>query len=213
MKRGNVLLAALAGALVTGALAGGVAWATIPDSAGVIHSCYSQSTGTWRPIDYPTVKCKSGETLLAFNQRGVKGDTGPQGPKGDTGDKGDQGIQGVQGIQGLPGGDGAPGPAGDPGPQGPPGPTGPAGPAGISGYQLVSLSARPLSSSEGFDVSVNCPSGKHVLGGGYVGRNVAVVATSGPLFGGTGWEVAGQADLFASITVSYIQPWAICADV
>jgi len=43
----------------------------------VIHTCYSQSTGTWRPIDYPTVKCKAGETQLDFNQKGVKGDAGP----------------------------------------------------------------------------------------------------------------------------------------
>ena len=39
-----------------------IAGAAIPDGNGVIHTCFSQSTGTWRPIDAPTQKCKSGET-------------------------------------------------------------------------------------------------------------------------------------------------------
>ena len=98
--------------LTAAALFGGVAWAAIPDSSGVIHTCYSQSTGTWRPIDYPTQKCKSGETQLDLNQKGPKGDTGPAGPKGD---KGDQGVKGDTGPAG---------PKGDPGPQGPKGDAG-----------------------------------------------------------------------------------------
>jgi hypothetical protein len=54
-----------AGALLV--LAGGIAYAKIPDSGGVIHRCYSQSLGTWRPIDTeanPPQKCKSGGTQL-----------------------------------------------------------------------------------------------------------------------------------------------------
>jgi hypothetical protein len=109
------LVAALAGAGAMAAL-GGVAYATIPDSTtGVIHSCYSQATGTWRPIDMqanPPQRCKSGETQLDLNQKGPKGDPGSVGPAGPVGQKGDKGDTG---------------PAGPPGPQGAPGPQGPAG--------------------------------------------------------------------------------------
>jgi hypothetical protein len=52
------------GAVGALALAGGVAYATIPDSGGVIHTCFGKGSGTWRPIDYPTKQCKSGETQL-----------------------------------------------------------------------------------------------------------------------------------------------------
>lgn len=100
-----VVLGALAGAVVT-ALAGGAAWATIPDGAGLTHTCYSKSQGTWRPIDAPSETCMAGETLLAFNQ---KGDQGNQGPKGDAGATGATGATGVTGATGATG---ATGPAG-----------------------------------------------------------------------------------------------------
>ena len=55
----------LAGIAVAGlALTGGVAYAVIPDSGGVVHTCFSKAVGTWRPIDYPTQQCKHNETLL-----------------------------------------------------------------------------------------------------------------------------------------------------
>src|SRR5262245_22571213 len=44
------LFAALAGALAMAAF-GSIAWASIPDSAGVIHGCYDTSTGALRVID------------------------------------------------------------------------------------------------------------------------------------------------------------------
>src|SRR5206468_2908499 len=74
--------------------------ALIPDSNGVIHSCYSQAVGTWRPIDTEATasqKCKAGETELSWNQTGRQGSPGPQGPKGDTGPEGDPGPQGPAG--------------------------------------------------------------------------------------------------------------------
>jgi hypothetical protein len=110
-SRKKRLVALLAGVAAV-ALAGGVAYATIPDNAGVIHTCFSKATGTWRPIDYPSEKCKSGETQLDFNQRGPQGPPGPQGPAGPAGPTGSQGPAG---------------PAGSAGPQGPEGPQGPAG--------------------------------------------------------------------------------------
>ena len=86
----RVRLVALATIAITLA-AGGIAYASIPDSNGVVHTCYSQAQGTWRPIDYPTQKCKSGETQLDLNQTGPKG---PPGPKGDTGPTGPTGPAG-----------------------------------------------------------------------------------------------------------------------
>jgi hypothetical protein len=113
--------AKLAAAGVVAAFAvAGVAYGAIPAANGVITSCYSQATGTWRPIDVeksPAEKCKAGEKQLNWNQ---------QGPKGDKGDTGPQGPAGPAGPSG---------PAGSAGPPGPTGPAGPAGPAGTSpGY-------------------------------------------------------------------------------
>src|SRR5438045_1105038 len=104
MFSGKKKLVALLVGLTAAALAGGVAYATIPDSAGVIHTCYSKATGTWRPIDYPSEKCKSGETQLDFNQRGPEGPAGPQG------------ATGAQGLAGPVGPAGSAGPAGPAGP-------------------------------------------------------------------------------------------------
>ncbi len=125
---------------------GGVAWATIPDSGGVIHGCYSKAIGRLRVIDPSTsAHCTALESPIQWNQtgpqgpQGLKGDTGatgPQGLKGDTGATGPQGLKGdtgATGPQGLKGDTGATGPQGlkgDTGAQGPQGLTGPAGPAG-----------------------------------------------------------------------------------
>jgi hypothetical protein len=179
--RGRSIIASAA--IVGLALVGGVAYATIPDSGGVIHTCYSQSNGTWRPIDYPTVKCKSGEIQLDFNQRGVKG---------DNGDKGDQGPQGLQGIQG---------------PKGDRGDTGAVGPPGISGYEIVEGPTNGLDPLEGFSMEVVCPVGKRVLSGGYWGVGTFVVDKDFPVRNDA-WLIAGQTSVFGVIT-----PYAICANV
>ncbi len=154
-RRRAALLIGVA-ALVT---AGGVAYATIPDSNNVYTACMLKATGTVRLIDQslPSTNamshCTSLETQISWNQKGqqgAQGIQGPQGPKGDKGDKGDPGSQGIQGLQGTPGPPGAKGDKGDPGakgdkgdtgPQGPkgdigdPGPVGPSGPQGETGMQ------------------------------------------------------------------------------
>jgi Collagen triple helix repeat (20 copies) len=125
------------------ALVGGIADATIPDSStGIIHTCYSQSLGTWRPIDTqanPPQKCKSGETQLDLNQKGPQGPPGPAGPQGTKGDPGNPGARGPTGPGGPAGPAGPKGDTGESGPtgargadgkQGAPGPRGPTGPAG-----------------------------------------------------------------------------------
>jgi hypothetical protein len=102
------------------ALTSGAAWASIPDSAGVIHGCYRAGEpgvsmpgdGALRVIDTDKGDtCATGQTPLNWNQAGPKGATGPQGPVGPVGPPGPQGTQGAQG------------PAGPQGPPGPPGTT------------------------------------------------------------------------------------------
>lgn len=79
------------------ALAGGIAYAAIPDSGGVIHGCYrtdnDDQKGQLRVVDDPA-SCKTNETQLAWNQQGPAGTPGPKGDKGDTGETGPQGPPG-----------------------------------------------------------------------------------------------------------------------
>jgi hypothetical protein len=44
---------------------GGIAYATIPDAGGVVHTCYTKSSGAWRVIDTDLGQtCKSNEAAL-----------------------------------------------------------------------------------------------------------------------------------------------------
>ena len=77
-RRIPAALATAAGVLLA---AGGVAYATIPDSSGAIHGCYARSGGSLRVIDATVTNCKTGETSLDWN---VQGQQGPQGHRGRT---------------------------------------------------------------------------------------------------------------------------------
>jgi hypothetical protein len=79
------------GSAAVGAAVFATAHAAIPDSNGVIHSCYRNSDGSLRVVDDPT-SCKHDETALSWSQ------TGPQGPQGSVGAQGPQGPQGVPGT-------------------------------------------------------------------------------------------------------------------
>jgi hypothetical protein len=141
-----------------------VVQAAIPDPSGVIHACY-RANGNLRLVDKSS--CTSNETALTWNQ------TGPQGPAG------------------APGPPGTPGPAGTPGPQGPPGPQGQPGtpgPAGVAGYEIISThETLPLNGS--IEVTATCPTGKRVIGGGYVAPTVLDAASSSRPEGDEGWRV------------------------
>ena len=78
MSKSN-LLAATIGAVVASALAGGVAWATIPDSSGVIQGCYD-SGGNVKVV--AALPCPRGYTPFQWNQQGLKGDPGANGAPG-----------------------------------------------------------------------------------------------------------------------------------
>ena len=60
----------------------GLAVAAIPDSKGVIHSCYAKSDGALRVVSGK--KCQSGEKKLAWNKQGKQGKPGKHGAAGAT---------------------------------------------------------------------------------------------------------------------------------
>jgi hypothetical protein len=48
----------------------GAAVAAIPDAGGVITTCFSKASGTWRPIESPAQQCKKDEQTLTLYSRG-----------------------------------------------------------------------------------------------------------------------------------------------
>ena len=123
---------------------------------------------------------------------------GKTGAAGATGPRGPQGPQGVQGIQG---------------------PKGDTGSAGMSGYTVVQNNATVLTGAFSGQVSVTCPTGDSVLGGGGgttgagFGANGLVVGSSGPV-GTTGWQVDLVVPGSTAISSDYgIFVQAICATV
>jgi hypothetical protein len=85
-RRGGIALVVL----VVGLIGGGIAYATIPDGNGVIHSCYTvlntTNPGRIRVIDTDQGQtCKSGEVALNWSQNGTGGlSDGWDGSNGDT---------------------------------------------------------------------------------------------------------------------------------
>ena len=62
--------AAIAGIAAVGvALGAGLAWASIPDSNGVIHTCYKNTK--WRVINAPSHSCDPTETALSIDPGAV----------------------------------------------------------------------------------------------------------------------------------------------
>lgn len=78
--RGKLIRPAVVALTIVGALlvAGGIAYATIPDGGGVIHACYQKNQGALRVIDTDKAQtCSSSETPLNWSQTGPPGPTGP----------------------------------------------------------------------------------------------------------------------------------------
>src|SRR5882672_5639517 len=69
------------------AIAAGVAYATVPDSNGVINACYKTQNGQLRVID--SGSCHPSETSLSWSQ------TGPAGPPGPAGDDSTKTVAGA----------------------------------------------------------------------------------------------------------------------
>jgi hypothetical protein len=76
--------------------AGTVAYAAIPDSAGVVHGCYNkggllQDKGALRVVDSGE-RCRGNETAMTWSQTGPQGPAGPVGAAGAKGDTGPAGF-------------------------------------------------------------------------------------------------------------------------
>ena len=86
------------GAVLAGLMAGGIAYASIPDSNGVVHACYQKNSGSVHVIGTnPTVgggACGSNELALDWNQTGPSGPSGPEGGSGQSGPSGPSGVLG-----------------------------------------------------------------------------------------------------------------------
>ena len=80
------LLTAAAGVLLTAAIVGGVAYATIPGPGNVYSACMLKGVGTIRLIDksLPATNlmshCTDKEIEISWNQAGQPGPAGPVGP-------------------------------------------------------------------------------------------------------------------------------------
>jgi hypothetical protein len=153
-------------------------------------------------------------------EKGENGDPGPAGPqgvqgeKGEKGDEGDTGPIGPQGPRGDKGEQGDVGPVGPMGPQGPQGPVGPQGPSGLSGYVIVTGNPQVVQDGKTTRLTVSCPAGKKVLGGGYSnpdarGTNNSVLASFPS--SDTMWEV--QIHNPSGSAQFGITPYGICATV
>ena len=129
-------------ALLVLLVAGGVAYATIPDDHGVIHGCYTRSGGALRVIDAGVTNCTSKETALNWSVTGPEGPAGPAGPAGPQGADGPQGPQGAQGPQG------------------------PQGPSGSSHAYFASAQSTPIGTLPTSVVSIgSVPAGNYVITG------------------------------------------------
>jgi hypothetical protein len=170
----------------------GVAYATIPDSGGVIHGCYSKSGGSLRVIDASVTNCTKSETALDWN---VQGQQGPQGPQGAAGPQGPAGPQGAAGPQG---------------------PAGPPGPSGLSHGYLASTSNVPISQAPAFsEVALlsGVPDGNYMVSAqiGAVdsgGSNPDIrcrVSVNGSVLSGTDSRAPGQ-DTEATLTIVSATP-------
>jgi hypothetical protein len=98
LRRSPALVVAVAAVVVAFA---GIAVASIPDGSGVIHGCYTKTSGALRVIDtaIATQKCTSAQLPLTWSQKGPTGPTGPTGPNGTNGTNGATGPAGVSGYQ------------------------------------------------------------------------------------------------------------------
>lgn len=139
MTRRTTALAAIAASLGLGTA---FAVASIPDSNGTIHACYTTTGGTLGALRLiepggATLpgSCSASERQIDFNQTGPTGARGPTGPAGTDGPTGPPGpSRGPTGPTG-PAGQAGIGSKGDPGPAGAEGPTGPRGFQGQKGVE------------------------------------------------------------------------------
>jgi hypothetical protein len=130
---------AIASAVATATLVGGIAYAVTTPTAtpNTFYACALSGYIIPLAITVNTPpKCPKGQTVVSWNQSGAVGGTGlagKDGKDGAVGGTGPQGIQGLPGGTGPAGKDGVAGAVGGTGLQGIPGAVGGTGPAGQDG--------------------------------------------------------------------------------
>ena len=106
-RRGHRGLTFGVAVVTTLALAGGIAYATIPGTGNVFSACMLKGIGTIRLIDksLPSTnlmsRCTDKEIEISWNQAGQPGPPGPEGAKGEPGTPGTNGANGTNGNNGL----------------------------------------------------------------------------------------------------------------
>lgn len=192
MKMSKKIVAVCATAGVAAAVLGGVAAASIPDGAGVIHACYTRSSGALRIAD--TALCTSKETALSWNNVGPAGLTwqGQWAPNtayalrdavvyqgssylalfansGSTPPNANWLLLAAGGAKGDTGETGATGPVGAVGPAGATGATGPPGPPGAAGSSAAYIGRADGEVDYGTSpttvVTLNLPAGVYAVFG------------------------------------------------
>ena len=146
-------------------------------NAALIHACVNNTSGELKIVG-ANAACPNNYRALDWNIQGSAGQQGPIGPAGPVGPVGPVGAVGPvgpigpmgpigpQGLQGLPGLQGEQGSQGLQGEQGPQGLQGIQGLAGISGLEVVNADS-DFQTTNVIDISVRCPAGKQVIGGGF----------------------------------------------
>ena len=92
------------GAIAAALTMGGIAYASIPDSGGVIHGCYNPNAAKsaggapLKIIDNTSASCNNGEQAITWNQGGPTGPKGPTGAPGSIGTTGPTGATGPSGA-------------------------------------------------------------------------------------------------------------------
>ena len=87
-------LGPLVALLIVLALGAGTVYAAIPNGNGTYYACLTKSSGMVRLINYPKVKCATGERFIKWSQQGPAGPAGVQGVQGPKGDPGPAGASG-----------------------------------------------------------------------------------------------------------------------
>ncbi len=153
--------------------------------------CYDRAT---RIVHFsPLGRCYSPKQVTL-----VVGDTaGPRGERGLAGEPGPQGDAGLVGPQGFQG------PAGPIGPIGPPGQTGQPGQPGVNTFVSITQ-VETVAATTPSTLTVFCPAGEVVTGGGFRGTNQGISASQ-PTPLNDGWRASYRSDGTA-FTVN-----AICA--
>jgi hypothetical protein len=147
---------------------------------------------------------KRGTLLRADFARGQL----PVGRPGPAGARGIAGLRGTTGPTGPAGPAGLAGPAGPQGPAGAKGDTGPLGPHALSNYQVVHVDSIPVDQAVK-TISVSCPQGTLILGGGEAKSTTAIdFADAEPGIDHRSWTVT--ATIARPSATAFIAADAIC---